>query len=198
MTPDSYAGTKTGVAKEGALATERARELVALLREDTRAAMVPSGGLPVSEASVSGCTGPQCEFLYAACALLKFCHKDDEAGPRKSLVAVCNAFLEHPVAIDQLLCVVVCCPPIGPGLAEAEGLEGADDYFDGRADAKRAADRCEPSPPQVEDDFYVLMLKGPVGLLHELFTHASHPVLQAFAESTFFPKTVSPATMSTL
>ena len=195
--PLKYPGCKTGVTSMGETATARAREVCCLLREDARAPHVPEDRRPVSRAAAAECTTLQLEVLYASQELLKLCQCDPSRGPRKHLVAVANAFLEHPTTVDQLLCSsLACCPYVGTDKGEAawwvekdDDMPGTLDYFDSRDEAAAAARAWAsgPTPVQANRDFLLAMIKGPVGLLHELFTHAPHPVLAEFCASPFWP-----------
>lgn len=192
----SYAGSKTGDCDSSCTPTAKAAELVCLLREDSRMAVVDAKHSPCASSALARCSSMQRDALAASARLLKLCHEDPESGPRRHLVAVANAFLAHRIAIDQLLCLLVCCPYVGPNESAAASwwvehdgeIDGGDDYFDGAADSRASAERCVIAPAQATGDFYLAMARGPVGLIHELLSHAPHPVLAAFATSPWFPK----------
>ncbi|KAK7231946.1 hypothetical protein SO694_00083170 [Aureococcus anophagefferens] len=89
----------------------------------------------------------------------------------------------------QLLCFLVCCPYVGAGPAPwaGEDCEGGLDYFDSAKESAEAAATCAPSPAQAGGAYRVAMVKGPVGLFHELRAHAS-PLLGLVAESPWWPR----------
>ncbi|KAH8078478.1 hypothetical protein JL720_9670 [Aureococcus anophagefferens] len=177
--PLTYAGNKTGVTTASKPIVDRARALVCMLREDARAPYVPEDRAPLAAADADACSKLQMEILYAAKGLLALCHQDPSKGPRKHVVGVANALLEHPLAVDQLLCFLVCCPYVGTGPAPwaGEDCEGGLDYFDSAKESAEAAATCAPSPAQAGGAYRVAMVKGPVGLLHELLAHANSPLL---------------------
>ena len=188
--PLTYAGNKTGVTTASKPIVDRARALVCMLREDARAPYVPEDRAPLAAADADACSKLQVEVLYAAKGLLALCHQDPSRGPRKHVVGVANALLEHPLAVDQLLCFLVCCPHIGAGPApwSGEDCAGAMDYFDSAKESAEAAATCAPSPAQAGGAYRVAMVKGPVGLLHELLAHANSPLLGVVAESPWWPR----------
>jgi hypothetical protein len=191
--PKSYPGSKTGDTDASATPAQKAFELVCLLREDSRVAVTDAAHLPCAAGALEHCASLHRDVLAAAARLLTLCHADPTTGPRRHLVAVANALLAHPIAVDQLLCFVACCPYVGRDAAAATwwvdhdaDVDGGDDYFDGAEDAAASAKRCLVTPVQTSGDFYVAMARGPVGLLHELFTHAPHSVQETPGFSGFF------------
>ena len=151
--PKRYPGSKTGDTDPSATPAQKAFELVCLLREDTRMAVTDPAHLPCAVGALDHCSALHRDVLAAAARLLALCHADPAAGPRRCLVAVANELAARPLAVDQLLCAVACCPYIGTDAAAAQWwydhdgeIDGGDDYFDDAADAASSAARCVATP----------------------------------------------------
>lgn len=174
---------------------ELADEFVSLLYDDGRMSTYAGGPVGCDPASCRYASALQLEVLAACHALRRLC---DEVEPAWR-VAVLEALVAAPRAIDALLAVFVSCPYIGP--ADGDDPADPDPHHPARAwDAlgretahatsratANAAETIDASPEQRTADFARCMLFGPLGLLNELCS-ANHPVLAHLAASPWWPR----------